>query len=147
MTDFQAAIGSAQMDKLPLFCESRKANFKRLFSIFSPYSKFFLLPEATEHADPAWFSFIVSVRESAPFKREDMVDHFTNHLIETRTMFAGNLIKQPAFRDVKFKVSGSLENTDFIMNNTFFLGTYPGLTTEMLNYIEATLNDFMSKFV
>ena len=146
MTDIQAAIGSAQMDKLPAFCESRKQNFKTLTSLFAPYSRYFILPEATEHADPAWFSFIVTVKESSPFTREELVNQLTANLIETRSLFAGNIIKQPAYQHVSYRVSGSLQNTDFIMNNTFFLGTYPGLTPEMFGHIEAVLKDFMSKF-
>jgi len=146
MTDLQAAIGSAQMDKLPRFCASRRANFKTLHAIFSQYSKFFILPEATEHADPAWFSFIVSIRDQAPFTREELVNHFNSHLIETRYMFAGNIIKQPAYQHVKYRVSGSLENTDYIMHNTFFLGTYPGLKAGMFDFIGATLKEFLSKY-
>ena len=146
MTDLQAAIGSAQMDKLPLFCEARRTNFKTLTSIFSPYNNFFILPEATEHADPAWFSFIVTVMESAPFTREDLVNHFNNNLIDTRNLFAGNILRQPAYQHLKLNVSGSLQNTDCIMNNTFFLGTYPGLTPEMFDYIGTVLREFMSKF-
>ena len=146
MTDLQAAIGSAQMDKLPIFCESRKRNFNTLTSIFSKYRHFFILPEATENADPAWFSFIVTVKESAPFKREDLVNYFNNKLIETRSLFAGNIIKQPAYQHVSFRVSGSLVNTDYIMNNTFFLGTYPGLTIGRLDFIKSTLEAFLSKY-
>ena len=146
MTDIQAAIGSAQMDKLPSFCESRKQNFKTLTAMFAPYSRFFILPEATEHADPAWFSFIVTVKESSPFSREELVNQFTVNLIETRCLFAGNIIKQPAYRHVTYRMSGSLANTDYIMNNTFFLGTYPGLTPAMFGHIDTVLKDFMSKF-
>jgi len=146
MTDLQAAVGSAQMDKLPAFCEARKANFNALNRIFSDYSRYFILPEATAHSDPAWFSFIVTLKETAPFRREDLVNHFNNHLIETRSLFAGNIIKQPAYQDVKYLVSGGLENTDYIMNNTFFLGTFPGLNKEMLSFIEEILKEFLTKF-
>ena len=146
MTDLQAAIGSAQMDKLPAFCDARKANFNALTRIFSNYSRYFILPEATAHSDPAWFSFIITVREAAPFNREDIVNHFNNHLIETRSFFAGNIIKQPAYQNVKYRVSGGLENTDYIMNHTFFLGTFPGLNKGMLSFIESTLKEFLTKF-
>jgi len=113
------------MDKLAVFCEARKSNFKTLSALFSRYDRWFILPVAMEHADPAWFSFIVTIKESAPFKREELVSHFSNQLVETRNLFAGNIIKQPVFQHIHYKVSGSLENTDYIMNNTFFLGTYP----------------------
>ena len=146
MTDLQAAIGSAQMDKLPAFCEARKANFNELTRIFSGYSQYFILPEATAHSDPAWFSFIITVREAAPFNREDIVNHFNNHLIETRSFFAGNIIKQPAYQNVKYRVSGGLENTDYIMNHTFFLGTFPGLNKGMLSFIKEILKEFLTKF-
>ncbi len=146
MTDMQAAIGSAQMDKLSLFCDARRDNFITLSGIFSKYPGFFILPEATEHADPAWFSFIVTVKDTAPFTRGELVNHFNSNLIETRCLFAGNIIKQPAYRHVNFRVSGSLDNTDYIMNNTFFLGTYPGLKPEMFGFIEKVLASFMSKF-
>ena len=134
------------MDKLPSFCESRKQNFKTLTAMFAPYSRFFILPEATEHADPAWFSFIVTVKESSPFSREELVNQFTANLIETRCLFAGNIIKQPAYRHVTYRVSGSLANTDYIMNNTFFLGTYPGLTPAMFGHIDTVLKEFILKF-
>jgi CDP-6-deoxy-D-xylo-4-hexulose-3-dehydrase len=147
MTDLQAAIGSAQIDKLPGFCEARKTNFKRLFSVFSGYDQWFILPEATKNADPAWFSFIVTVNSTAPFTREELVNHFNNNLIETRNLFAGNITRQPALQSAFFRVSGSLENTDYIMNNTFFLGTFPGLNEKMMQHIDAVLKDFLSKYL
>jgi len=146
MTDWQAAIGSAQIDKLPVFCEKRKANFKRHHAIFAKYSQYFILPEATEHADPSWFSFIVTLKDNTPFTRDELTAYLNNRLIETRNLFAGNMTKQPAFVDRKFRVAGELTNTDKIMNDTFFLGTYPGLTAEMFTYIESVLEEFISKY-
>ena len=144
MTDIQAAIGSAQMDKLEGFCDKRRENFKKHYRIFSKYSKYFSLPEATEGSDPAWFAFIVTVKENAPFNRDQVTNFLNSKLIETRNLFAGNMTKQPAFVDKNWKIFGSLENTDTIMNNTFFLGTYPGLTDEMFVYEEKILDEFIS---
>ena len=142
MTDMQAAIGTAQIDKLPEFCNRRKENFIRYNKIFGKYSDYFILPQATENSDPAWFSYIVTLKENAPFKREELVNFLNNNLIETRNLFAGNMIRQPAFTEKKFKIEGNLNNSDYIMNNTFFLGTYPGNTEEKLDYIESVLDSF-----
>ncbi|TKG91903.1 lipopolysaccharide biosynthesis protein RfbH [Puteibacter caeruleilacunae] len=147
MTDIQAAIGAAQIDKLPEFCEARKENFKRWTQIFSKYPNYFVLPEATEGADPAWFAFIVTVKEDAPFKRDDVTGRLNKKLIETRNLFAGNMTKQPGFMNREWRIADHLENTDFIMNNTFFLGTYPGLTEEMFAYVEGVLKEFVDEFV
>jgi len=145
MTDIQAAIGSAQMKKLPDFCQKRKENFNRWYSIFNQYPEYFILPQKTEHSDPAWFAFIVTIKENAPFSRNQITQHLNNSLIETRNLFAGNMTKQPAFIDKNWIIADHLINTDYVMNNTFFLGTYPGLTQEMFNFSEQVLADFISK--
>jgi CDP-4-dehydro-6-deoxyglucose reductase, E1 len=146
MTDIQAAIGAAQMDKLPSFCEKRKSNFKEWRRIFSKYPIYFILPKATEHADPAWFAFIVTLTKGTPFTRDHLTGCFNDKLIETRNLFAGNMTKQPGFIGKNWRIADHLENTDYIMNNTFFLGTYPGLTKEMFSYTEGILEDFLSKY-
>ena len=146
MTDIQAAIGSAQVDKLPLFCERRKEHFKEWFRIFSKYPDYFILPVATEYADPAWFAFIVTLKETAPFKRDEITAHFNAKLIETRNLFAGNITKQPGFISKNWRISDHLNNTDYIMNNTFFLGTYPGLSKEMFGYTESVLDEFLKSY-
>lgn len=146
MTDMQAAIGSAQMDKFEMFCNKRKENFKRYQAMFSKYEKYIILPEATPNSDPAWFSYIVTVKENAPFKRDELVKHLNDALIETRYLFAGNMTKQPCFSGVKYKIADNLNNTDYIMNNTFFLGTYPGITDEMFSYMENVVSEFMKKY-
>lgn len=143
MTDIQAAIGTAQIDKLETFCAKRKENFKSWHEIFSKYSQYFILPKATENSDPAWFSFIVTLKENCPFTRDGIVRYLDQKLIETRNLFAGNIIKQPAFNTKKWRVADKLNNTDYIMNNTFFLGTYPGLTKEMFEYVDSVLSDFI----
>ena len=145
MTDWQAAIGSAQIDKLPAFCAQRKANYLKHKTILSNYPQYFILPEATENADPAWFSFIVTLKENLPFTRDELTAYLNNHLIETRNLFAGNITKQPAFLNKPFRIAGELKNTEKIMNDTFFLGTYPGLTDEMFEYIESVFEEFLAE--
>lgn len=144
MTDIQAAIGAAQIDKLPHFCERRKENFNTWYNIFNKYPEYFTLPKATEGADPAWFAFIVTVKENAPFTRDEVTAELNKKLIETRNLFAGNMTKQPGFMGRNWRIHSNLDNTDFIMNNTFFLGTYPGLTQEMFDYAEGVLDAFIS---
>ncbi len=147
MTDMQAAVGTAQIDKLPEFCEKRRANFQEYNRIFEKYEKYFILPKATENSDPAWFSYIITIKEDAPFKRDEFVNHLNNNFIETRNLFAGNMAKQPAFIGKKFRIADHLNNTDFIMNNTFFLGTYPGNTKEKMSFIQKVIDEFMSKYI
>jgi CDP-6-deoxy-D-xylo-4-hexulose-3-dehydrase len=146
MTDWQAAIGAAQIDKLSAFGEQRKANFKKHTAILSKYSRYFILPEATPGSDPSWFSFIVTLKDNTPFTRDELTAYLNGRLIETRNLFAGNISKQPAFMNKNFRIVGNLNNTEKIMNDTFFLGTYPGLTDEMFAYIESVLAEFLNKY-
>ncbi len=132
----QAAIGSAQMDKLEEFCTKRRNNFQRYNQIFAKHECYFILPQATKDADPTWFTYIVTVKDSALFNREELTQFLDMQKIETQTLFAGNMTRQPALENKKYRRSGELKNTDTIMNNTFFLGTYPGMTDEMLSYIK-----------
>jgi CDP-6-deoxy-D-xylo-4-hexulose-3-dehydrase len=144
MTDIQAAIGAAQIDKLPHFCERRKENFNEWYRIFAKYPDYFILPEATVESDPAWFAFILTVKDNAPFKRDDLTGFLNRNLVETRNLFAGNMTKQPGFMNREWRISEHLNNTDYIMYNTFFLGTYPGLTKEMFTYAEQLIESFMN---
>ena len=146
MTDIQAAIGTAQIDKLPEFCEKRRANFSEWYRIFAKYPEYFVMAEATENSNPAWFAFIVTLNEGAPFTRNELTDYMNMRLIETRVLFAGNMTKQPGFMNKNWIIADNLKNTDYIMNNTFFLGTYPGITTEMFKYSEEVLSEFLSKY-
>lgn len=143
MTDIQAAIGAAQIDKLPEFCNRRKENFREWTRIFSKYPNYFILPQATEDSDPAWFAFIVTLKNGISFTREEITYHLEANLIETRNLFAGNITKQPGFINRHWRIADNLNYTDFIMNNTFFLGTYPGLSNNMFDFAEGVLDEFI----
>ncbi len=143
VTEMQAAIGCAQIEKLPYFIERRKENFKRWNEIFKEFEDFFILPKATENSEPAWFAYPVSVSNNAPFTRNEFVNYLASKRIETRNLFAGNIVKQPAYLNINKRIVGDLRNTDFVMNNTFFLGTYPGLTDEMFNYSYEKIKEFI----
>jgi CDP-6-deoxy-D-xylo-4-hexulose-3-dehydrase len=146
MTDMQAAIGVAQMEKLKEFCAKRRNNFQRYNQIFAKYEKYFVLPRATINSDPAWFTYIVTIKDTAPFTRDELMRYLNMQKIETRNIFAGNMTKQPAMIHRKFHISGTLTNTDTIMNRTFFLGIYPGMTSEMIQYIEQVIDAFMRNY-
>jgi len=146
MTDIQAAIGCAQMDKLDDFCTARRENFKKWIRIFSEYKQYFILPEPTPNSDPAWFAFIVTIKPDSPFSRDEITRYFNEKLIETRNLFAGNIVRQPAFVNKTWREAEHLENTEYIMNNTFFLGTYPGLTEEMFRYTAEILAEFINGY-
>lgn len=142
MTDMQASIGAAQIEKLPQFVEARKRNFARLYSGLKKYSEFLILPEATPHSDPAWFSFIITVKENKKFRRNDLVGFLEERLVETRYLFCGNLLRHPAFEKINHRIVGDLTNTDVIMNNTFFIGVFPGLTERHVDYILEQFDEF-----
>jgi CDP-6-deoxy-D-xylo-4-hexulose-3-dehydrase len=145
VTDMQAAIGVAQLQKLPTFIEQRKKNFIRLFKALEKYSRYVVLPSSVKDADPSWFGFPILVREQAPFSRSDLVNHLEDHKIATRMLFGGNLLKQPAYEGIRYRVSGSIKNTDKVMNNLFWVGIYPGLTIEMLDYVIAMVDKFFER--
>jgi CDP-6-deoxy-D-xylo-4-hexulose-3-dehydrase len=142
-TDMQAALGVSQMDKLPHFIERRKENFAYLKSALKDLEDVLILPEATPDSDPSWFGFPIAVKEDAGFTRDQMTRALDAAKIGTRNIFAGNLIRQPAYEGWEYRVVGVLTNTDFVMNNVFWVGTFPGLTTEMLDYIAETMVDFV----
>lgn len=147
VTDMQAAIGVEQLKKLPKFIEVRKSNFKTIYDALEPYSNYILLPQVEEEADPSWFGFTIIVREDAPFTRDDLVNHLESNKIATRMLFGGNLTKQPAYKDIDFRVVGSLENTDNVMNNLFWIGVYPGITEEKMKYLLKTFEEFFKEFI
>ena len=143
VTDMQASIGAAQMEKLPGFIKARKSNFRYLYNSLRKYSKFLLLPSPEKHSDPSWFGFPILVKENAPFSRADIVKYLEHRKIATRMMFGGNLTKQPAYINIECRISGGLKNTDKIMNDLFWVGVYPGITKEKLQYMVKVFNDFM----
>ena len=135
VTDMQAAVGVAQLKKLPSFIVARKKNFKLLYDGLKKYEQYFILPEIEEKADPSWFGFLLTVREGAGFTKNEIVQYLEDNKIATRMLFAGNITRHPCFRDVEYKISGNLLNTDRIMNDTFWIGVYPGLTEEKIKYV------------
>ncbi|QEE27950.1 lipopolysaccharide biosynthesis protein RfbH [Terriglobus albidus] len=141
-TDMQAALGVSQIEKLPQFIEKRKENFAYLRNALKPLEEFLLLPVATENSDPSWFGFPIGVKTSAPFTRDQLTRALEAQKIGTRLLFAGNLLRQPAYEGYEYRVIGDLANTDFVMNQVFWIGVYPGLTTEMLDFIAKTMTEF-----
>lgn len=144
ITDMQAACGLAQMDKLDGFVQARKDNFAYLKDKLSSCEKFLILPEATPNSDPSWFGFFMSIRPETEIRRVDLLSYLDQHKIGTRLLFAGNLVRQPYMKDQNFRVSGDLTRTDAVMNNGFWVGVYPGLTTEMLDFVVDKIQTFFS---
>lgn len=146
-TDLQAAMGLAQLKKLPRIIEMRKHNHARLYNIFAMYEDYFILPKATKNSDPAWFAFAVTIKDGSPFKRIDIVQHFENHKIQTRPYFAGNIMLQPAYAGMMdaSKVISDFPNARKVTTDTFFLGTSPVITDEHLDYIETVLDGFFER--
>ena len=142
LTDMQAAIGVAQLKKLPQFIEARLRNHATLHSGLASLSDYLILPEPTRGANPSWFGFAITIRENAPFKRQELLRFLESRKIGTRLLFGGNLTRQPAYKDVEYRVSGSLTRTDTIMNSTFWIGVYPGLSEPMLEYVIRTMTEF-----
>jgi CDP-6-deoxy-D-xylo-4-hexulose-3-dehydrase len=134
ITDMQAACGLAQLDRLDRFIKKRKENFNFLYKNLKNLEEFLILPEAEKNSDPSWFGFPLSLRKNNKFTRYDLIKYLNDNKIGTRLLFSGNLIKQPYMKDVNFKVQGELTNTDFVMENTFWIGLYPGLSQEHLDY-------------
>ncbi len=127
MTDMQAAVGVSQLKKLPEFIERRRANFAALYAGLKDLEEFFILPEATPNSEPSWFGFPIAVRKDAPFNRNQVIAYLEGRKIATRLLFGGNLLRQPAYQDIPHRVVGSLENTDFVMTQVFWVGVYPGI--------------------
>jgi len=146
-TDLQAAIGCAQLEKLPGFIRARKRNWAALRDGLKKLEEHFILPEPTDNSDPSWFGFLLTVRERGGFTRDDIVRHLESKGIQTRTLFAGNLLRHPCFDDMRknkegFRVVGKLVNTDRVMRDSFWIGVYPGLTVAMINYMLETISVF-----
>ncbi len=150
ITDMQAAIGCAQLEKLPQFIKARKANWKRLREGLAAIEDRFVLPEPTPDSDPSWFGFLLTVREGAGVTRDKVVGYLEKNGIQTRMLFAGNLLKHPCFDEMRasgtgFRIAADLKNTELVMNNTFWVGVYPGMTEKMMDYMIEKLTYFTLK--
>lgn len=148
VTDMQAAIGVAQLKKLPSFIQKRKENWNYLRSALTSAEDFLILPEPAENSKPSWFGFLITVKDDAPFGRDELVAYLEDRNIQTRMLFAGNLTKHPCFNELRekqcgYKVIGDLTQTDLIMTNTFWIGVYPGMSADMLEYMCKTILDFI----
>jgi len=144
VTDMQAAIGCAQLGKLEQFISSRRENFLKLTRILEPYADRLILPKATDLSNPSWFGYVISVKEKAGFTRNDLTVFLEANCIETRNLFSGNLLCHPAYQNIPHRIAGDLRNTNFIMNNTFFIGVYPAIDDSRLDYIKAVFDRFMT---
>lgn len=148
VTDMQAAIGVAQLDKLPHIVEARRRNWNRLYEGLKDIQDKIILPEPEKNSKPSWFGFLISVKEGTGKSRVELAKHLEANKIQTRNLFAGNLLKHPAFDEMRktgegFRVIGDLKNTDFIMNNTLWVGVYPGMTDEMLDFMIKKIKEYI----
>lgn len=143
VTDMQAAIGCEQLKKFPTFIERRRHNWARLRAALEPASDVLVLPEPAENSEPSWFGFLITLKEEAGLSREKVVRYIEEHNVQTRMLFSGNLIKHPCFDSLRdtdaYRVVGSLKNTDAIMERTFWVGVYPGMTDAMIDYMAKTI--------
>ena len=137
----QAAVGVSQLEKLPGFIEARRRNFEYLHNALGDLDDVLILPRATPNSEPSWFGFPLAVRPGAGVTRKAIIRHLESRMIGTRLLFAGNLVRQPAYKDVEHRVVGTLKNSDFVMNNVFWIGVYPGLTEEMLAFVSDTIHE------
>ncbi len=143
ITDMQAACGVAQLDKAPQFIQARKDNFAFLKERLKSCADFLQLPEATEHSEPSWFGFPITVKDNSPVTRLELLTHLDEHKIGSRLLFAGNLTRQPYMIGANFRISGDLTHTDNVMNNTFWIGVQPALTLEMLEFAASKIEHFL----
>jgi CDP-6-deoxy-D-xylo-4-hexulose-3-dehydrase len=145
ITDMQAACGLGQLSRLEGFIKKRKENFNFLYKNLKDLQDFLILPEPEINSEPSWFGFPLSLVNNTKYNRNDIVQYLNSNKIGTRLLFSGNLIKQPYMKEVNFRVHGKLENTDFVMNNTFWIGLYPGLSLKHLEYVINKLKDYFKK--
>jgi CDP-6-deoxy-D-xylo-4-hexulose-3-dehydrase len=143
-TDMQAALGLSQLKNIDAFTQARKDNFKQLYKQLEGVEGL-ILPKATPKSDPSWFGFPITIDPESSISRQGLLQFLDSRKIGTRLLFAGNLLKQPAYKGVDFRVVGNLKNTDIVMNNTFWVGTYPGLTPEMIDFITESITEYVQK--
>jgi CDP-6-deoxy-D-xylo-4-hexulose-3-dehydrase len=144
--EFQAAMGVEQLKKLPHFIERRKENFKILYNEFQKYEEYFILPSWPAKSDPSWFCFPLTMNNDASFSREKITSFLEKSGIQTRLFFAGNIMRQPAYKNMKCRIVGKLSNCDKIMKDSFFIGVYPGIDRERMNYIVGKIEEFMKRW-
>lgn len=146
LTDFQAAIGVAQMDKLPTFIKKRRQNYHELYNFFKKYEKYLILMKDDVRANPSYFGFPVVVRKDAPFSRNDLTEYLEMNHIGTRNIFSGNLLRHPAYENIKYKVVGGMKNADYVMEQAFWMGVFPGIDKQRMTYVKRTLERFFEKY-
>ena len=146
LTDMQAAVGLAQLEKLPTFIQKRQENFKFLYEHLQDLQDILVLPQKIPGTEPSWFGFLISTKDNSPLTRNQLVQHLEQNHIATRLLFGGNLIKQPAYEGLKYRVIGELKNTNYSMQNSFWVGIFPGLTEEMLTHAVATIKAFINNY-
>ena len=146
--DLQAAMGLQQIEKLPMLDEGRRQNFAKLVDIFKPYEQYFHMPVATDKADPCWFAFLLTIKDDAPFSRFDIVNHLESAKIQTRSYFSGNILAHPGYIHMAEPYGDMNEvfpNAQLVTTNSFFLGTYVGITEEKMEYIKKVVDDFFQE--
>lgn len=146
ITDLQASLGLSQIKKLSTLVEARRDNWNFYRSALSEYEEFLLLPEPTPKSKPSWFGFLISVKDKSPFTRNELVQYLESKMIGTRMLFGGNLTKHPAYKNVQHRISGTLHKSDYVMNNTFWIGVSPVVTRDMQVYVANEFNKFMGKY-
>lgn len=144
--EFQSAFALEQLKKLPSFIEARERNFQQLYSFFKQYEHWFILPHTISEAYSCWFAFPLTLKENVPFTRLELITYLENHAVQTRLLLAGNLLRQPAYEDIPHRVFGRLVNSDIVTERGFFLGVYPGIDQERMEYIKEVLKNFLDTY-
>ena len=143
LTDLQASVGVAQLDKAEYFIKRRKENWKQLYDGIKSLEEFFILPQKEPNSDPSWFGFALTVKKEAPFSRPELIKFLDERKINSRFLFGGNILWQPAYQNIEHREIGSLSNSDDVALSTFWLGVFPGLSSEMINYVIESINEFV----
>ncbi len=144
-TEVQAAMGFVQLDRFPEFVKKRRENFEFFYQLFKKYEDYFILPRSLPKADPCWFSFPLTIKDGAPFSRRDITLYLEEHLVETRSLFAGNILRHAPYRNIPHRVVGELTNSDKILEDTFFIGVWPGIGKQERNYVADVVTEFLAR--